>query len=152
MAAACLQTAAMPPPLRPETDRSSYTNQPPTWQPHAFRQLLCHTLCAQKQIGSLPGMHFVSSLPLHLPLHLQPSGKHFRLLLGLSRARPQKPKKPGNAQTRSLPTQANHDMTSTFVMAGKTIHFDPGPPVPRPVNGGRRCRACGAFRRPPLAV
>ena len=27
------------------------------------------------------------------PLHLQPSGKHFRLLLGLSRARPQKPKK-----------------------------------------------------------
>ena len=39
MAAACLQTAAMPPPLRPETDRSSYTNQPPTWQPHAFRQL-----------------------------------------------------------------------------------------------------------------
>ena len=39
MAAACLQTAAMPHPLRPETDRSSYTNQPPTWQPHAFRQL-----------------------------------------------------------------------------------------------------------------
>ena len=39
MAAACLQTAAMPPPLRPETDRSSYTNQPPTWQLHAFRQL-----------------------------------------------------------------------------------------------------------------
>ena len=26
------------------------------------------------------------------------------------------------------------------------------PPVPEPVNGGRRCRACGAFRRPPLAV
>ena len=24
-------------------------------------------------------MHFVSSLPLHLPLHLQPSGKHFHL-------------------------------------------------------------------------
>ena len=39
IAAACLQTAAMPHPLRPETDRSSYTNQPPTWQPHAFRQL-----------------------------------------------------------------------------------------------------------------
>ena len=39
MAAACLQTAAMPHPLRPETDRSSYTNQPPTWQLHAFRQL-----------------------------------------------------------------------------------------------------------------
>ena len=39
MAAAGLQTAAMPPPLRPETDRSSYTNQPPTWQLHAFRQL-----------------------------------------------------------------------------------------------------------------
>ena len=39
MAAACLQTAAMPHPLRPETDRSSYTNQPPTWQVHAFRQL-----------------------------------------------------------------------------------------------------------------
>ena len=39
MVAACLQTAAMPPPLRPETDRSSYTNQPPKWQPHAFRQL-----------------------------------------------------------------------------------------------------------------
>ena len=52
MAAACLQTAAMPPPLRPETDRSSYTNQPPTWQPHAFRQLLCQPLCAQKQIES----------------------------------------------------------------------------------------------------
>ena len=50
MAAACLQTAAMPHPLRPETDRSSYTNQPPTWQPHAFRQLLCHPLCAQKRI------------------------------------------------------------------------------------------------------
>ena len=39
MAAACLQTAAMPHPLRPETDRSSYINPPPTWQPHAFRQL-----------------------------------------------------------------------------------------------------------------
>ena len=39
MAATCLQTAAMPHPLRPETDRSSYTNQPPTWQLHAFRQL-----------------------------------------------------------------------------------------------------------------
>ena len=24
-------------------------------------------------------MHFASSLPLHLPLHLQPSGKHFHL-------------------------------------------------------------------------
>ena len=24
-------------------------------------------------------MHFVSSLPLHLPLHLSPSGKHFHL-------------------------------------------------------------------------
>ena len=52
MAAAGRQTAAMPPPLRPEIDRSSYTNQPPTWQPQAFRQLLCHTLCAQKQIES----------------------------------------------------------------------------------------------------
>ena len=31
---------------------SSYTKQPPTWQPPALRQLLCHTLCAQKQIGS----------------------------------------------------------------------------------------------------
>ena len=61
-----------------------------------------------------------------------------------SKQRCQKPKKPGNAQTRSPPTQAKHDMTSTFVMAGMTIHFDPGPPVPRPVNGGRRCRACGA--------
>ena len=50
MAAACLQTAAMPHPLRPETDRSSYTNQPPTWQPYAFRQLLYHPLCTQKQI------------------------------------------------------------------------------------------------------
>ena len=40
----------MPAPLRPETDRSSYRNQPPTWQPHAFRQLLYHPLCAQKQI------------------------------------------------------------------------------------------------------
>ena len=52
MAAEYPQTAAMPPPLCPETDRCSYTNQPPTWQPHAFRQLLCHPFCAQKQIES----------------------------------------------------------------------------------------------------
>ena len=45
------------------------------------------------------------------PLHLRPSGKHFRLLLGLSRARPQKPKKPGNAKTWRPPTQANHGMS-----------------------------------------
>ena len=81
MAAAGLQTAAMPPPLRPETDRSSYTNQPPTWQPHAFRQLLCHPLLRPEidrssYTNQLPTwqLHAFRQLP---PGLRKPSKEHF---------------------------------------------------------------------------
>ena len=86
---------------------------------------------------------------------LQPSGKHFRLLLGLSRARPQEPKKLGNAKTRSPPTQANHDMSRICENKDSANRGDPNNRWPRSARltkVGRRCRACGAFRRPPLAV
>ena len=76
------------------------------------------------------------------PLHLQPSGKHFRLLLGLSRARPQKPKKPGNAKTRSPPTQANHDMSRKCENKDPANRGDPNNRWPRSAwltKGGRRC-------------
>ena len=52
MAAVCLHTAVCHTLCAQKQIESSYNNQPPKWQPHAFRQLLCHTLCAQKQIES----------------------------------------------------------------------------------------------------
>ena len=77
------------------------------------------------------------------------------MLLGLSRARPQEPKKLGNAKTRSPPTQANHDMSRICENKDSANRGDPNNRWPRSARltkVGRRCRACGAFRRPPLAV
>ena len=59
-----------------------------------------------------------------MTLNLQPSGKQFRLLLGLSKARAQKPKKPENAKKRNP--------------ANKAIQIIAGPEAP----GG----TCGALQ------
>ena len=73
----------------------------------------------QDLILASSGLHFWNLRGRFLmprPLHLQPSGKHLRLLLGLSRARPQKPKKNRKGQNQE---PANTSDT----------------------KGGRRCRA-----------
>ena len=71
-----------------------------------------------------------------------------------SRARPQEPKKPGNAKTRSPPTQANHDMSRICESKDSANRGDPNNRWPRSARltkVGRRCRACGAlqFQNPP---
>ena len=124
------------------------------WRPTAAQEI--HRL--QDVILASAGLDFGPSGGRCLrsrPLHLQTSGKHFRWLLGISKARPQKPKKPGNAKTRSPPTQANHDMSRKCENKDPANRGDPNNRWPRSAwltKGGRRCRACGAFRRPPLAV
>ena len=57
-------------------------------------------------------------------LNLQPSGKQFRLLLGLSKARAQKPKKPEKANTEIPPIRPSKQSLAPKRLANK---------------GGRRC-------------
>ena len=66
-----------------------------------------------------------------MTLNLQPSGKQFRLLLGLSKARAQKPKKPEKAKTEIPPKRPSKQSLAPKRLANK---------------GGRRCRACGALQ------
>ena len=85
------------------------------WRPTAAQEV---PRGLQEAIWASSGLDFRPSGGRFLrprPLHLQPSGKHFRLLLGLSRARPQKPKKPkpGARQHKRITTCQENAKTKT---------------------------------------
>ena len=80
------------------------------------------------------------------PLHLQPSGKHFRLLLGLSRSKAKKARKCQNQEPANTSESRHVQKMRKQRPRQQRQAKQPLAPNRQANKGGRRCRACGALR------